>query len=156
MICCDGCDQWFHGTCVGMTKKQSKETDQWFCYACQSCRKWHADTIQRLTILERRIEALIPNCVDPPKETNNAKRGDEMPTLLNCKYLEETLTKVCQDNLRIKLEIDSLKLKCTGTTAEREGLEENKTMLELQLKQLGEQHAKVCQVLPHYVIHACV
>ena len=32
MICCDGCDQWFHWQCVGITT-EPKESE-WFCEAC--------------------------------------------------------------------------------------------------------------------------
>ena len=28
MISCDGCKEWFHGRCVGVTKKMGKEMEQ--------------------------------------------------------------------------------------------------------------------------------
>ncbi|KAL1918751.1 uncharacterized protein VTP21DRAFT_2773 [Calcarisporiella thermophila] len=36
MIQCDKCDEWYHGQCVGVTKRQSKEMDVWHCFNCES------------------------------------------------------------------------------------------------------------------------
>ena len=39
MICCDSCSDWFHGKCVGITKKMGKEMEEagkdWTCPSCQ-------------------------------------------------------------------------------------------------------------------------
>ena len=38
MISCDKCLEWFHGTCVGVTRKQgkniAKKHDKWSCPSC--------------------------------------------------------------------------------------------------------------------------
>ena len=38
MICCDGCEDWFHGSCVGVSKQLGKEIQrtqqQWQCPKC--------------------------------------------------------------------------------------------------------------------------
>merc|ERR1719210_245763 len=38
MICCDGCLDWFHGSCMGITKAQGKEMEMagkdWKCPEC--------------------------------------------------------------------------------------------------------------------------
>lgn len=38
MICCDLCEDWFHGTCVGVTKAMGTEMEQkgvdWKCPKC--------------------------------------------------------------------------------------------------------------------------
>ncbi len=40
MICCDACSDWFHGKCVGITKKMGKEMEEagndWTCPKCKS------------------------------------------------------------------------------------------------------------------------
>ena len=40
MICCDSCLDWFHGKCVGITKKMGKEMEEagneWACPKCKS------------------------------------------------------------------------------------------------------------------------
>ena len=35
MIGCDACDEWYHGACIGITKKDAKKIKQFFCQACQ-------------------------------------------------------------------------------------------------------------------------
>merc|ERR1712008_167925 len=38
MICCDACSYWYHGTCIGITKKNGKEMEKagqdWTCQKC--------------------------------------------------------------------------------------------------------------------------
>ncbi|KAH7816559.1 putative nucleosome-remodeling factor subunit BPTF [Monocercomonoides exilis] len=34
MIQCDMCNEWFHGTCVGITPKQAETMDTYYCDAC--------------------------------------------------------------------------------------------------------------------------
>ena len=40
MICCDNCLEWFHGKCVGITKKMGKEMEEagneWTCPKCKN------------------------------------------------------------------------------------------------------------------------
>ena len=39
MICCDGCEEWFHGKCVGITMEQGKIMEkQGKEYVCEKCR----------------------------------------------------------------------------------------------------------------------
>lgn len=35
MICCDGCENWFHGRCVGVTESMAQAIDTYFCPECQ-------------------------------------------------------------------------------------------------------------------------
>ncbi|KAF9085247.1 hypothetical protein BGX23_009826, partial [Mortierella sp. AD031] len=35
MIACDGCDDWFHGDCVGVAEKDSDMVDKYFCKRCE-------------------------------------------------------------------------------------------------------------------------
>lgn len=34
MIACDGCDNWFHGQCVGISEDDAQLLDRWFCPDC--------------------------------------------------------------------------------------------------------------------------
>lgn len=50
MLCCDGCDRWFHGTCVNITEKEAADIDPWFCSVCSEAAK---------------EEALVSTCASP-------------------------------------------------------------------------------------------
>ena len=32
--CCDKCDEWFHGDCIGITKLEAKDIKQYYCRQC--------------------------------------------------------------------------------------------------------------------------
>ncbi|ODQ50903.1 hypothetical protein SAICODRAFT_40817, partial [Saitoella complicata NRRL Y-17804] len=34
MIQCDGCDDWFHGTCVKINEVDEGLIDKWYCPGC--------------------------------------------------------------------------------------------------------------------------
>ncbi|XP_063700146.1 CXXC-type zinc finger protein 1-like [Culicoides brevitarsis] len=35
MICCDACEEWYHGDCINITEKEAKHIKQYFCIACK-------------------------------------------------------------------------------------------------------------------------
>jgi hypothetical protein len=35
MIQCDGCDTWFHGSCVGVTEDEAELLDEYYCEFCK-------------------------------------------------------------------------------------------------------------------------
>jgi COMPASS component SPP1 len=36
MVCCDGCDNWFHGECVNITEEEAELLPEYYCYFCSS------------------------------------------------------------------------------------------------------------------------
>lgn len=36
MICCDFCEEWFHGDCINVTEKESKAIKKYYCDACKA------------------------------------------------------------------------------------------------------------------------
>lgn len=77
MICCDVCKDWFHGTCVGVTKlmgdRWEREKIEWFCRECQDKMK---SGIARDAIPKKSVKK------EKKKKTKNAtssKRGRGRP-----------------------------------------------------------------------------
>lgn len=58
MICCDGCENWFHGRCVGVTESMAQSIDTYYCPDCQQNR---GDE-------EEEAERVPPPPPPPPKE----------------------------------------------------------------------------------------
>ena len=53
MISCDVCEEWFHGSCVGVTRKMGKEIarkkEKWACTKCAKGNYGQRKHCQRLT-----------------------------------------------------------------------------------------------------------
>eukprot|EP00729_Bicosta_minor_P002733 gene2733-2203_t len=50
MICCEVCEDWFHGSCVGITEKASKKSDagRFICRNCCRSRRPKPDSVERM------------------------------------------------------------------------------------------------------------
>lgn len=57
MICCDSCSDWFHGKCVGITKKMGKEMEEagndWTCPQCKNKAEKEANSQLKEKLKER-------------------------------------------------------------------------------------------------------
>lgn len=48
MICCDGCEEWFHGKCVGITMEQGRQMEKnGQEYVCTKCKGEHKVNLGR-------------------------------------------------------------------------------------------------------------
>merc|ERR1712018_641355 len=60
MICCDSCLDWYHGKCVGITKKMGKEMEdagnEWRCPTCKKKEKMSDSKDKLKSELEQKIE----------------------------------------------------------------------------------------------------
>ncbi|RWS15162.1 death-inducer obliterator 1-like protein [Dinothrombium tinctorium] len=79
MICCDGCEDWFHGTCVGVTKKQGRICEQekrkWFCAKCKEAGKsLEAKNDAMPANVEVKSEKIIKKLTSEEKKDEFAKR----------------------------------------------------------------------------------
>ena len=70
MICCDECSDWYHGKCVGITKKMGKEMEEagneWTCPKCIS--KTEKEVTDKQTIE-------LKNKLKEREEKNSSKQG---------------------------------------------------------------------------------
>ena len=74
LICCDLCDRWFHGSCVGLLRRPT-ERSAWFCPGCvtQQAAETDVDAERRL-LLNFYNEASL-RAQAPWNEWMNAGRG---------------------------------------------------------------------------------
>ena len=64
MICCDSCLDWYHGKCVGITKKMGKEMEEagneWSCPKCKT-KEEKENTAQLKDKLKERVQNRLEN-----------------------------------------------------------------------------------------------
>nr|XP_006813441.1 PREDICTED: death-inducer obliterator 1-like [Saccoglossus kowalevskii] len=66
MICCDQCSEWYHGECVGVTKRQGKEMEQAKKnYTCPPCKD--------------KDKTMNTHAESTPDKTDNSKDEDRKP-----------------------------------------------------------------------------
>eukprot|EP01113_Clastostelium_recurvatum_P032091 TRINITY_DN4075_c0_g1_i4.p1 TRINITY_DN4075_c0_g1~~TRINITY_DN4075_c0_g1_i4.p1 ORF type:complete len:880 (+),score=286.66 TRINITY_DN4075_c0_g1_i4:290-2641(+) len=70
MICCDGCDEWYHGECVGISEKEGKKMKT---YTCPKCIKKRGGVIPAST--DSSHHTTIPAHSSKPATTPRAANG---------------------------------------------------------------------------------
>lgn len=81
MIGCDGCEEWFHFTCMKMNQENQLLIDKFFCKFCQ----WQGKGYTRYMRICR-----LPSCMNPIRLEQKSKYcSDECGLKYMSKYLEE-------------------------------------------------------------------
>lgn len=83
MIGCDSCEEWYHGDCIGITEKESKNIKQFFCVRCTEedptlQTKWKTVKDPNVTSEERKIRKR------EKKERENQKEREGKKTSKRC------------------------------------------------------------------------
>ena len=82
MICCDSCLDWYHGKCVGITKKMGKEMEEagneWRCPACKKKEKVYDASDKAKSDLEQKIESKLQR--ENAKQLQQDKRSPNKAT----------------------------------------------------------------------------
>jgi hypothetical protein len=53
MIGCDGCEEWYHGACVGITQEQAQKFDKYVCVRCSTLRVYKENAVIVAGILRK-------------------------------------------------------------------------------------------------------
>uniref|UniRef100_A0A096LRY3 CXXC finger protein 1 n=1 Tax=Poecilia formosa TaxID=48698 RepID=A0A096LRY3_POEFO len=61
MMCCDGCTEWLHGRCVGVSEKAAKAIRVWFCPSCRD-----RDSSLEIKYRQKKIKEAEPERDDRP------------------------------------------------------------------------------------------
>ena len=81
MICCDSCLDWYHGKCVGITKKMGKEMEEagneWACPKCKS--KEEKESTNQLKDKLKERQQTKSTKVEPTTSTTPTKVGEAKP-----------------------------------------------------------------------------
>lgn len=67
MVCCDLCNEWFHGECIGVSRKQSREielsTSLWFCPTCTDKRSETIEVLKKVLLVGKNISLIINHSI---------------------------------------------------------------------------------------------
>ncbi|XP_016974122.2 nucleolar protein dao-5 [Drosophila rhopaloa] len=72
MICCDNCNEWYHGTCIGLSAEVGQSYDSFYCLRCRR--------------RNRRLKSTYksdPSCPDIPKEEPKEDRMPKTARIIN-------------------------------------------------------------------------
>ena len=67
MIGCDGCEEWYHGPCVGISQEQAQKFDKYVCVRCSTLRVYKDNAATVAAILRKWTNA---------KNLSKARSGD--------------------------------------------------------------------------------
>ncbi|XP_033126853.1 PHD finger protein 3-like isoform X2 [Anneissia japonica] len=130
MISCDQCSEWFHGTCVGITKKESHQLEKWFCAHCKGKDKESKDNIEKedkvassragvnekmaefIKGMRKRKDSKSETPTSPTKKTSTPKHQSSKQCCANsaCKRTAKQGTVYCSNECIIDHAKDSMRL----------------------------------------------
>ncbi|XP_047026879.1 death-inducer obliterator 1 isoform X1 [Helicoverpa zea] len=110
MICCDGCEDWFHGKCVNITKAMGQQMEEqgieWRCPNCIKKAKPSAKGAKQLQLTESKIEpGLAPELKSP---TQSPAVKDSKTSCIVCKKPARASSIYCSNSCIWKHAQDSL------------------------------------------------
>ncbi|XP_028028225.1 death-inducer obliterator 1 isoform X2 [Bombyx mandarina] len=110
MICCDSCEDWFHGKCVNITKTMGQQMEEqgieWRCPNCIKKVKTTPKSTSKPSLTQKKheVESLSPET--PPSERKKENAGKT--TCIVCKKHARASSIYCSDACILKHAQDSL------------------------------------------------
>ncbi|XP_026759086.2 death-inducer obliterator 1 [Galleria mellonella] len=107
MICCDGCEDWFHGKCVNITKAMGQQMEEqgieWRCPNCVKKTKPSSKTVAKV-VSQKRSDS--EGAINPPPITKDALSSKTI--CIVCKKPARASSIYCSDSCILKHAQDSL------------------------------------------------
>ncbi|XP_072940862.1 uncharacterized protein pps isoform X2 [Epargyreus clarus] len=101
MICCDGCEDWFHGKCVNITKAMGQQMEeQGIEWRCPNCKNEKNKNLNKSSMVQNAIEVVTP----PPV----TKDVSSKTICIVCKKPARASSIYCSDACILKHAQDSL------------------------------------------------
>ncbi|KAG5896282.1 hypothetical protein JTB14_033575 [Gonioctena quinquepunctata] len=99
MICCDTCEEWYHGTCVNITKAMGQQMEaegkEWICLFCKD------PMLKRPLAAARRVRKASRNSRASTDSTGSTSRNAELATAVPCVVCQKQARKnsiYCSEN----------------------------------------------------------
>ncbi|XP_077292288.1 protein partner of snf isoform X2 [Arctopsyche grandis] len=113
MICCDSCEDWFHGKCVNVTKAMGQEMEdrgiEWRCPNCVK-KKGHANPSFKSLLLRKSTEGKADERPSRLSTDGAGSQFDSSTSCIVCKKPARTSSIFCSDACILKHAQDSINI----------------------------------------------
>lgn len=99
MIGCDGCEEWYHGPCVGISQEQAQKFDKYVCVRCSTLRVYKENASTVAAILRKWSSA---------KDLAKARSGDSQRYGRKVRSAERDIVKAKADLEKYERELNGI------------------------------------------------
>ncbi|XP_073835335.1 CXXC-type zinc finger protein 1-like [Musca autumnalis] len=75
MICCDGCEEWYHGDCINITEKEAKHIKHYYCQRCKE-EDPSLQTVFRVVPIEKTANPMGTTAIPVEQQEKRKKSKD--------------------------------------------------------------------------------
>ena len=99
MIGCDGCEEWYHGPCVGISQEQGDKLDKYVCVRCSTLRVYKDNATTVAAILRKWTSA---------KNLSKARAADSQRYGRKVRKAEQDIVKARTNKNSIEQELNAI------------------------------------------------